>query len=713
MMTTTTDPAQEDEDAAQAAEAAAADAVNRMNQVKAIGSDMWTDLSQRKILRSAQEIEWVNAEYAYEGVYTPDQAADIVGTDVFVNLTRPKTNAFAAHLSDMLMPGGDDRCFDVQPSPKPILAQTSGDQAVVSKTPEGADVTLGDVSDGIIAEAKKRAKGMMLLCDDQLAQTGYNTQFRKAIFHGAKLGTIIMRGPTKSAKIKKMWKQVKGATYEQVENDDAKNCPSYEAVNPFHFYPEPFARRIEHSDKNFETFFLTGKALRRMARTGFDGAAIKEVLEAEKKMGNPPEWYTKLAAIATADNAGGAPREGAQTVKGLFEVWLCTTELYGDELLSLFPDADPQLDSVPVSIWGVGEIIIKAEITPLDEGEIYSVAQFVENENSLFGHGVPWAGANAQQSLNSAWRMVIDNGAASAVPAVAIWKSRIQPADNNWAYRPAKTWYIKGNGDEGDEASLDVRRIIQYIDHPVKLDQLLAIYKTAKEMFDEEVAFSLVMQGETGPYTPDTAGGTNTHYNAGRIVLRRVVSNIDDNITVPNIQRLINWNMAFSDDETVKGDLSPIAKGASVLMARMEQLQAMNAGMPVLLNPAYRHKIDQDKVIEAYVTNLRLSDVLRSEADSKKIAKEMQEQAQQQGQNADPYKMAMAEIAKGRLQLDAQRHADEFGLEQNYMEHAFQQLGLNKEDLIVRAGLDRMKVDAAAKRFNAEMTAKMRTGRGI
>lgn len=710
-MMTTPETAPQIDDEAQEGEAVAA--VARMQHVQMLGAEMWSDLAQRKVLRAGQELEWVNAEYAYEGVYTPDQAADIIGTDVFVNLTRPKTNAFAAHLSDMLMPGADDRCFGIEPSPKPILAQSTGDKAVVTKTPEGANVTLGDVADGITAEAKKRAKAMMLLCDDQLTQSGYNAQFRKALFYGAKLGTIIMRGPTKSAKIKKVWRQVQGATYEQVEDQDAKDSPSYEAVNPFHFYPEPFARRIEHSDRNFETFFLTGKALRRMAKTGFDRAAISEVLEAEKKMGNPPEWYTKLAAIATAANAGSAAREASQTVKGLFEVWLCTTELHGDDLTTLFPDADPQLDSIPVSIWGVGEIIIKAEITPLDEGDTYSVAQFIENENSLFGHGVPWAGANAQQSLNSAWRMVIDNGAASAVPAVAIWKSRIHPADGNWAYRPAKTWYIKGSGEDGDEASLDVRRIIQYIDHPVKLDQLLAIYKTAKEMFDEEVAFSLVMQGETGPYTPDTAGGTNTHYNAGRIVLRRVVSNIDDNVTVPNIQRLINWNMAFSDDETVKGDLSPIAKGASVLMARMEQLQAMNAAMPVLLNPNYRHKIDQDKVIEEYVTNLRLSSVLRSEEDSKKIAQQMQEQAQQQGQAPDPYKMAMAEIAKGRLQLDAKKHEDEFGLEQNYMEHAFQQLGLSKEDLIIRAGLDRMKVDAATKRFNSEMTAKMSTGRGI
>ncbi|TXH15305.1 MAG: hypothetical protein E6R03_07425 [Hyphomicrobiaceae bacterium] len=691
-------------------EAAAAALLQQQMALEALASGLWADLNQRKRLRMARENEWINAEYAYEGVYTPDQAKELTGTKIFVNITRPKTNAFHAHLSDMLMPGGDDRCWGVDASPKPVLSQLSGDKTPIGTTEQGAQVQMGDLVAGITEEAKKRAKAMQLLCEDQLAQSKYNAEFRKALFYGAKLGTIIMRGPTVSATIKTMWKQVHGAVYEQVPANDRTN-PEFGAVNPFHFYPEPFARHIDESEKNFETFFLTGRQLRKMAKAGWDADAIAEVLEAEERMGTPPDWYTRVAQIANASNSVGTPYEGAQPVKGLYEVWLCTCDLSGKELTTLFPDADPQLDSLPVSIWGIGHKIIKAEVNPLEVDCIYSVAQFIENETSLFGHGLPWAGANPQESLNAAWRMIIDNGAAAAIPNVAVFKSRIVPADGQWAYTPGKTWYVS-RGPDGEDQDPDVRKFIQFLDVPVKLNDLMAILKTAKEMFDEEVAFSLVMQGVTGPYTPETAGATNTHYNSGRIVLRRVVSNIDDNITVPNIGRLIDWNMMFSTDESVKGDLQPIAKGSAVLMERSEQLMALKNFMPLLLNPAYRHKIDGDKVIDQVVTNLRITDVLRSEEESKKIAQEMQQQAQQ-GQPADPAKMAMVEVAKGKLQLEAQKHKDDVAMEQNYLQIAMKELGLTEHDLMTKAGITKMQIDAANQRFNSEMAAKLRTGHGI
>ena len=695
-------------------EEVAAQAVARQARVQQIGSGMYAELAQRKALRLGLEQEWINAEYAYEGVYTPDQSREIKGTSVYVNITRSKTNAFAAHLADMEMPGTDDKCWAVDASAKPILTQTSGDKSVVGKTPEGHPVQMGDISSGVLEEAKSRAKNMEILCEDQLQTCGYNAEFRKALFYGSKYGTIIMRGPTKSSHIKRVWQQVEGATYEQVDSEDNNNQPTYEAVNPFHFYPESFAREVKHSERNFETFFLTGAKLRRMAKAGFDKEALEEVLETEKKMGIPPQWYTALAGIASGNNGGGSAREASTVVKGLYEVWLCTCELSGDDLVDLIPNAEPSvLDSLSVSIWGVGDIIIKAEINPLDTGDgVYSVAQMIENANSIFGHGIPWAGANAQESLNAAWRMIIDNGAAASIPAVAVWKSRVRPADGNYEFKPGKTWYMTTPEDDSVGVD-DVRKVIQYIDHPVKLDQLLAILKTAKEMFDEEVAFSLVMQGETGPYTPDTASATNTHYNSGRIVLRRVAVNIDDNVTVPNIQRLIDWNMLHSDDESVKGDLQPIARGSSVLMERMEQLQAMNQAMPVLLNPQFRHVFDQDKVLEEYATNLRLSGVLRTDEDRKKIAQEMAQQAQQGQQQGDPARMGMVKVAEGKLQLETQKHADLMKLEEAYIQLEMQANGITREEAMSKLAAHKMTTDSQNQRFNTELAVKTRMGSGI
>ena len=697
----------------------------RQTRIDALGKEKRGELERRKRLKGSLEKEWINGEYAFEGEYTPSQSEEIKGTRTFVNITRPKSIAFAAHIADMLMPT-DDKCYSVEARPKPLLAQTAGSNQPVSKTPEGAPVEMGDVSKSVTALSRERADAMELLIEDQFAQCKYNAEFRKALTFGAKYGTIIMRGPTKCYVKTRKWKQLEGATYSL---DDAKgeSMMGFSAVNPFHFYPDPAARTIEDSDGNFEIMFFTAKRLREMAKSGFNPDAIREVLNGVKSTTNPPDWYTKIGSI----NAGTTGQEMFSET-GLYEAWLWSGELTGDTMVDFFGDqVDPELDSIPATLWGVGDIVIKAELSPMETGDcMYSVCPLIENEASLFGHGIPWAGRNAQESLNAAWRMVIDNAAASAVPGVVVDKTRIKPANGSWSHEPGKTWYaVEGADDRGE---IDVRKMLQYIDFPVKLDQLMTVLAAAKEMFDEEVNFSLVMQGETGPNTPDTAQGTSIHYNAGRIVIKGLISAIDDRITVPNVGRAIDWNMQFSGDESIKGDHMPIAKGSSVLMERREQMTVLNGAMPLLLDERFDYMVDLERVLEEYLKNARLTNILREPEDRKAKLKEKQDaQAKGAQQPGDPARMLLAQIAgerlkfdgqeaQARLQLDAKIHEDDITLEAKKLlldthttganvDNSMQKLGIEKQ----KVGLGAQKLDSENNRFNTEASIKVQQGSGF
>ena len=565
---------------------------------------------------------------------------------------------------------------------------------------------------------------MELLIDDQFAQCKYNAEFRKAITYGAKRGTIIMRGPTKNIITTPRWKQVDGATY-TLDEPDTDSAMQFAAVDPLHFYPDPAARNIEDSDGNFEIMFFTAKRLRQMAKSGFNPDAIKRVLNGDKNTGSLPDWYVKLGSI----NAGMAGQElFAQS--GLYEAWLWSGELTGETLVDFFGDqVDVDLDAISATLWGVGDIVIKAELSLMETGEcLYSVCPLIENEASLFGHGIPWAGRNAQESLNAAWRMIIDNAAASAVPGVLVDRVRIKPANGSWSHEPGKTWYATQGED--DPSGIDVRKTLQYIDFPVKLDQLMTVMTAAKQMFDEEVNFSLVMQGETGPNTPETAQGTSIHFNAGRVVIKGLISAIDDRITVPNVGRAINWNMQFSDDESVKTDLVSIAKGSSVLMERREQMQIMNGAMQLLLDPRYSYMIDEELVIEEYVKNGRLGNMLRTPEERKAKQKEMQEQGAQQEQG-DPARMMLAQIAGERLKLDAQEsqarlqleakiHEDDQTLKAKELLFKIHDGGMSMETVYQKLGIEEKKVGLSAKqidsnnqKFNTEVAVKQQQGSGI
>lgn len=60
--------------------------------------------------------------------------------------------------------------------------------------------------------------------------------------------------------------------------------------------------------------------------------------------------------------------------------------------------------------------------------------------------------------------------------------------------------------------------------------------------------------------------------NAANKGLKGVVSNIDTDVLSPMLNKLFDYNMLMSDDQTIKGDANIVARGAVALM-QMESLQ--------------------------------------------------------------------------------------------------------------------------------------------
>ena len=150
-----------------------------------------------------------------------------------INITAPKTDAFAAKLSDLLLPT-EDRNYTIRPSPVPEMAHTERkpqgsmekakarlvsstatfDEASEAGTPapglQEAMIAAADEVDAIQAEldalqelreeANLRAELMLEEIDDQLKSTNYNAENRDMIDDACKLNTGVMIGPVLSEK---------------------------------------------------------------------------------------------------------------------------------------------------------------------------------------------------------------------------------------------------------------------------------------------------------------------------------------------------------------------------------------------------------------------------------------------------------------------------------------------------------------------------------
>ena len=121
------------------------------------------------------------------------------GSEVFVNITRNKTNAAEARLQDMLFPT-DDRNFSIQATPVPELDYIS------KQTPMAPD------EEEPIAEAKRikslaneSALAMQEVIDDQLLESRYHVKARDIIHDACQLGTAVIKGPIIIGRTKKRW----------------------------------------------------------------------------------------------------------------------------------------------------------------------------------------------------------------------------------------------------------------------------------------------------------------------------------------------------------------------------------------------------------------------------------------------------------------------------------------------------------------------------
>lgn len=96
--------------------------------------------------------------------------------------------------------------------------------------------------------------------------------------------------------------------------------------------------------------------------------------------------------------------------------------------------------------------------------------------------------------------------------------------------------------------------------------------------------------------------------NAVNVVFRRVVKNFDDDMTMPNISRLYDWNMQFSRKGEIKGDFEIDARGSSVLLVREIQAQnlmvmASNFTSHPVLGPMTKALNLYRKTVEAHMLN--------------------------------------------------------------------------------------------------------------
>jgi hypothetical protein len=361
--------------------------------------------------------------------------------------------------------------------------------------------------------------------------------------------------------------------------------PGFRLVDPWGFFPDMDVARIEDGNGVFERHLMNPKKLRELQKlSNFDIDVLARLLSS-KPISNAPAYISQLRNI----------RGEAQAVSGpVYHVWEYNGPLEPEQMRTLsiafgnqvafdmVADVNPLLQ-VNACIWFCDGEVLKFALYPYDSGEtMYSVFNLVKDESCIFGYGMPAILRDLQSAFNAAWRGMMDNAGISSGPQIVIDRQTIEPADGDMQIRPRKVWYaMKGITKENPPF-----QVFNIQNNQAELANIIVL---AERFMDTVSQMPQIAQGEGGAMPKDTPyGSTVLMMNAVNVVFRDGIKNWDDDVTVPDIRRLYDWNMQFSKKEEIKGDYDVKAMGSSVLLVReLQATSLMTIALQFGAHPVY------------------------------------------------------------------------------------------------------------------------------
>lgn len=658
---------------------------------------------------SGIEQEWQEAEDAYEGIddanrsehrtYKPlshtgsaiiPRKGEVGRSTIYLNITRPYTDAAAARLGDMLLPT-DDKNWAIRPTPIPNsgmgdpntgmampnglqpapVPPTGGVPPTMPVAPQqgmpGMQTPIANGIDQIGKEAREKAEKAEKQIEDWLVECQWHAEVRKVIEDCARLGTGILKGPFPVKRKRRKVMQTLEGTQMVLEEEIV---PASKCVNPWNFYPDPNCGESHRNGQYcIERDEITSRQLKEFkGLPGYIDQCIDKVLE---------EGPGKKS-VQGHDRKNGGDNE-------TYEVWYYYGTLDRDDLECMGVDVEEMGDGIPAVITLVNDTAIKASLNPLDSGEFpYDMIPWQRRQNSPWGIGLPMQIRSPQRMLNGAARNMLDNAGLSGGPQIILRRNAIEPADGSWTLTPRKFWFAKEDSD-----MKSVQDAIVAINIPNLQMELMNIIQFAMKQAEDVTGMPALMQGLQGK-APETVGGMTMLQNNANSVLRRLARNFDDCITEPHITRIYEWILMYGPEDC-QGDFQIDARGSSALVERDIQAQELMQMGQMVMNPAFG--LSPAKWIREYLKSRRF-DPNRFTMDEEEKQAMAQQQPPEAPQVAVAKIRAQTDMQKTQMQLEADMQKEQMRGQVDLKEAEWEQ---NRDTLYVQAEHERTRIEYEAR----------------
>ena len=631
--------------------------------------------------RQQDEERWLRAYRNYRGVYGPDvQFTEAEKSRVFIKVTKTKTLAAYGQIVDVLFSKNkfpltvdptelpDGVVADVHFDPKePEQLRTNGLDETISpygyngdgrEIPKGATVKTLQESLGLFEEklegidnlkegagktptsvtfspAMVAAKMMEKQIHDQLVESSASKHLRSTAFEMALFGTGVMKGPFAVDKEYPNWNE--DGEYEPT----FKTVPQVTHVSVWNFYPDPDANNMDEAQYVIERHKLSRTQMRGLKKRPYFRASVIDDAIALGENYDKEYWEDDLSDYA--------PEHGVERFEVL-EYWgMVDIELLEEQGVDI-PSELSGMDELQANIWVCNGKLLRMVLNPFKPATIpYMAAPYELNPYSFFGVGIAENMDDTQTLMNGFMRMAVDNAVLSGNLLIEVDETNLVPGQDLSVY-PGKVFRRQG-GAPG-QAVFGTK-------FPNVAGENLQLFDKARVLADESTGFPSFAHGQTGVSgVGRTASGISMLMGAAQGGIKTVIKNIDDYLLRPLGEGLFSFNMQFSYDPELRGDLEVKARGTESLMANEVRSQRLMQFLQVASQPSLAPYAKFQYIIREIAKSMELDpDKVTNNMDEAAIQAELmkgfaapaQEQQQQGANPLDPTGAGGGNIGTGQV----------------------------------------------------------------
>jgi hypothetical protein len=539
------------------------------------------------------EYKMLEAMRQRNGEYEPDKLQQIRsqgGSEIYMMITEVKCRAAESWLRDILLDTGSPP-WDLQPTPIPDLdpmrvrevqdlfaervlrmVEEFGRAPNTEETRQIREMVTQDYRFTVMEEAQNRADRMKTRIQDQFVQGGWGVAFNEFITDLVTFPCAFIKGPIVRRQRVLGW--TTNETGRTTAEPTERLAPEYERVDPFNIYPEPGVSTL-NDGYIFELHRMTRMELSDLIGVpGYDEDAVRTVLDE----GNATSWLSEDIELEKDEVERKYYSYMRPTAEfDALEFW---GKISGKMLLEWgmteeeVPDAAREYDA---NVWLVGNYVIKAVLNydPLGE-KPYAKTSFIKSPGAFWGKGVPEIIRDLQSVCNAAARALVNNMGISSGPQVEVNVERLPPNEDVTTLAPWKIWQTI-NDPVGSSAPA-----IRFTQPDSRASELVAVYEKFSRLADDHSGIPAYIYGDTDVQGAGrTASGLSMLMGAAGKGIRQIVMYIDADIVKPIVLRQFVYNMRYDEDESIKGDVEIVARGAINLAIKetvnMRRIEFLNA----------------------------------------------------------------------------------------------------------------------------------------